>query len=154
MGLDMYLNRRYRVAAPSTQPGDQEFQGLTVVVDKEKYPNFVVGNVVSIDERVATWRNAWVIHGWLVRNLDGDAAGNDTWVSPETLLDLLGVVTEAMENKQRAQTLLPVDGGDRMDEQEERWYFESLQYTKEALTALDLGGTGSGYCDYYYHASW
>jgi hypothetical protein len=96
-----------------------------------------------VDEQFAYWRKANAIHAWFVDNVqDGNDDQRDYKVSIEQLQELLDVVDEVLNDREKASELLPTRlgfffGSDEYDE----YYFKDLEDTKDILErAIADGG--------------
>lgn len=148
MGLDMYLTKRIYVGAYFEH---LKVNGKIELFKDETPIDVKLERVSEISERVGYWRKANHIHRWFVENVqDGKDDCGDYEVSTDDLKTLLAMCKEAIENKQRADGILPTQrgfffGGTDYDE----YYFQDLEDTiKICEQAIAEDG------DYYYHSSW
>ena len=150
MGLDMYLRKKIYVGA--------EYEHRNVTGNIEIFVNGTplpvnLKRVSEIEETVGYWRKANSIHKWFVDNVqDGVDECQTSYVSREQLQTLLDIVIEVLDHPDRAESLLPGQGGFFFGSTDyDNWYFDKLKYTKDLLEEI-IKEEFSG--DYYYHASW
>ena len=110
--------------------------------------------VSSIREQVGYWRKANQIHKWFVDYCqDGVDECQETFVSVETLKTLMAVVTDVLENKGKAQGLLPVESGFFFGSTEyDEYYWEDLEYTRKMLE--EILAEDNTNASFYYQSSW
>jgi len=157
MGLDMYLTKK-------TYLGTQwEHRGVTAEITvKSEGKTVDVGinphAIEEITESAIYWRKANHIHKWFVENVqDGEDDCGLYNVTLDQLKDLRDLCEEVINNRDKAEELLPTQsgfffGGEHYDE----YYFESLIYTYNSLREI-IDNYPSGtlfYVDYYYSSSW
>lgn len=152
MGLDMYLYKEIYVG------GEYESNDVTGGVDIKAGNDTIrldAKEVSSIRCRVAYWRKANQIHQWFVNNVqDGNDNCAEYYVSVESLRQLLDEVNEVLENKDKAEELLPPQSGFFFGSNDiDEYYFEDLERTKELLTKI-LADPEVGKYSFYYTSSW
>lgn len=96
-----------------------------------------------VDENFGYWRKANAIHNWFVENVqDGNDDQRDYRVSIEQLQELLNIVDEVLDDREKASSLLPTREGfffGSTDYDED--YFQDLKDTKLLLEkAIADGG--------------
>lgn len=165
MGLDMYLNRVTHLAqtnyydtqeGPDRNDNDQaEHDMATKVID-------VVGvaayegdlTFVEVKTTIMYWRKANAIHGWFVTNVQEGVDDCDEYtVSLDQLIELNNMVR--MVGADRTPELLaPVEGfffgGAAVDD----WYWDELERTATALTAIIDRHPDALRGYYEYRSSW
>jgi hypothetical protein len=154
MGLDMNLNKKTYVQNWEDSPIEERFE-LNITKGGKEFNAIDTTKVVYIEEEVMYWRKANAIHKFFVDNCQG---GNDdcrqSYVSRDTLIDLLNNINDILNDHSKADDLLPSQsgfffGGTEYDE----WYFQDLKATKEMLEQ-EMASPSWGKCSYYYQSSW
>jgi hypothetical protein len=155
MGLDMYLEAKLYLSEYS---GDKELFEKAYELVPYKYPNSFKN--VTLEFPVGYWRKVNWIHKWFVDNVQG---GNDNcesyYVDLPMLEELRDLVSDLLDKKDIDQALkdLPPQSGfffgtTEIDSDTEKWYWDSLDQTKDILTqAIKLESSG---CIIYYRANW
>jgi hypothetical protein len=158
MGLDMYLSAKTYVNKFDYKPDPegpivtQKFKDML-----ELYPELNTGDIYGFEvgRCVCYWRKANAIHNWFVQNVQ---AGEDNCaeyrVSHNDLEQLRNEIKQVLDNKEKADEVLPTSTGFFFGSQEyDQWYYGDLEHTLEFInTALDTDKF-QGY-DFYYQASW
>jgi hypothetical protein len=159
MGLDMYLSARRYLRAWGND-NDIELMnelnakfGLDLIYKENPYKNDI-----SIKELVfdaAYWRKANQIHAWFVKNVqDGKDECQETYVDREKLQELIDTCKTVLNDRSRAEELLPSQSGFFFGNTEyNEWYFQDLNYTVNQLEKV-LANTAFEKCDFYYQSSW
>lgn len=155
MGLDMYLTARKYVSDYTFQNGEETKTVNDILsavgVDREMLSPDSPGITVAVT--VGYWRKVNSIHKWFVDNTQG---GKDecqqSYVSREQLVDLLGIVARAIQKKD-AKLLPPTSGFFFGSTEVDDWYWHDLEYTRDLLTKI-LGNESLKDCDFIYQASW
>jgi len=145
MGLDMYLNAKRFLWHNESELADK----LT-----ENFPELGEARVKEVVAEAMYWRKSNAIHKWFVDNVQQgvDDCGNYD-VSREQLQALLSVITEVLEDRKKANTLLPPQTGFFFGSKDiDQWYWEDLKSTKERLEKL-LAHEMPGWW-FEYHSSW
>jgi len=145
MGLDMYLNAKRFLWHNESELADK----LT-----ENFPELGESRVKEVVAEAMYWRKSNAIHKWFVDNVQQgvDDCGNYD-VSREQLQALLSVITEVLEDRKKANTLLPPQTGFFFGSKDiDQWYWEDLKSTKERLEKL-LAHEMPGWW-FEYHSSW
>lgn len=159
MGLDMFLEAR-----------------RDVMYDEEDLSNKLIGvfpelsgrgyTVQQITVEAVYWRKANMIHKWFVDNIQEGKDDCGTYlVSHSDLRILLNTVKEVLENRNKAEDLLPCASGCFFGVTDyNEYYFNHLTQTKEmlerALKDFTQSGRENGVGDYkigwtfYYNSSW
>lgn len=159
MGLDQYLYRETYVKRWNHMKEDELF---TVSVSKggNEFEYINPEKVAYIREEVAYWRKSNQIHNWFVQNVqDGvdDCGSYD--VSHEQLGELVSLCEQVLENRDKAQELLPSRsgfffGGTDYDE----YYFQDLENTVKMLKPLveeaEKARQEKHWMDFSYRSSW
>jgi len=151
MGLDMYLYKRSYVNS-SDWVKEENRDSIEITQGGKPHPKIKPERINYVIENVGYWRKANAIHKWFVDNVQkGEDNCAQYFVSTRNLQKLKSVCEEVLENKDRAQELLPTTegfffGGTDYDE----YYFgdlvETIQIMDEALSDDDAS--------YYYQSSW
>ncbi len=151
MGLDMYLTKHTYVKNWD-HLSPEERHTITVTRKGEK-THVKPERISHIIEEVGYWRKANAIHSWFVENVQsGDDRCELSSVSREQLTELLALVNEVLNNRTRAEELLPSQAGFFFGSTEyDEYYFEDLKLTKEILeNALEDNDKSK----FYYQSSW
>lgn len=147
MGLDMYLTaKRYIYTF-----GDDD-KALRDVLEQLKVNDMTIK---KLSYEAGYWRKANQIHKWFVDNVQG---GNDNCgeylVTTEELERLLELVNEVLQNKDKADELLPThDGFFFGDISYDESYFDDLINTKAIIENV-LSIVELRKYDIYYSSSW
>lgn len=153
MGLDMYLTKKTYVKNWEHDPKKVE---VKVSGDSEKIKGIKPERVSYIEEEVAYWRKANMLHDWFVKNCQDGVDDCGTYdVSIEQLKELYELCNQVSEDHTKAKELLPCAEGFFFGSQEYgEYYFEDIKSTQEILSGLisEHGENGRG--EYYYHSSW
>jgi len=151
MGLDMYL---YKKSYLMSEDWNKEEVRESVVVTKggEPHPNIKSDRVKYVIEEVGYWRKANAIHKWFVDNIqNGKDECQESMVMPSELEDLLSLCKQVLENKDKAEELLPTTDGCFFGSTDyDDWYYVDIQDTVQMLEEC-LDGSEA---DFYYRASW
>ena len=141
MGLDMYLTKELYVSRENRK-------NIAVAIDGVR-----ADRIVGIVEEAITWRKTNAIHRWFVENVqDGRDDCHKYFVSIPQLKILLDTIEEVLQDKDKADVLLPTQPGFFFGDTEyDESYFDDLQTTKEALEEIMKS---EGAADFYYQASW
>jgi len=151
MGLDMYLLKKTYINS-SEWVKEEKRDNIEITQGGKPHPKIKPERINYVIENVGYWRKANAIHKWFVDNVQkGEDDCDQYFVGPSTLQKLKNVCVEVLENKDKAQELLPTEsgpffGGTDYDE----YYFgelvETIQIMDEALSDDDAS--------YYYQSSW
>jgi hypothetical protein len=97
-----------------------------------------VGEVTSIREEVLCWRKANAIHKWFVDNVqDGDDDCGKYYVGIEQLQELRHACLAVIASPERAEELLPTQGGMFYGSTEfDEYYLEDLRMTAKVIEKL------------------
>jgi len=146
MGLDMYLTARQFIWSK-----DRKTIKITGV--KSDVPKgFDVETIVC---EAIYWRKSNAIHKWFVETCqEGKDDCGSYYVSHLKLKELLALVTKALDNRDKAEDILPTTsgfffGGTDYDE----WYWDDLVQTKKELTEV-LKAFDDKHWEFQYHSSW
>ena len=147
MGLDMYLTAHKFIWKDEDRDKLKEFV-------KNLFPNLSLKPETIVFE-VTYWRKSNEIHKWFVDNVQkGVDDCGDYHVSEEDLRKLLNDVEEVLNNREKAEELLPTQsgfffGGTEYDE----YYWQGLEETRDKLKEI-LQSDWIKEVDLYYHSSW
>ena len=145
MGLDMYLNAKRFLWHSESELADK----LT-----ENFPELGGAKVKEVIAEAMYWRKSNAIHKWFVDNVQNgeDDCGNYD-VSREQLQALVDVITEVLNDRSKAGTLLPPQAGFFFGSTDfDSYYWHDLKETKERLEKL-LAHEMPGWW-FEYHSSW
>jgi hypothetical protein len=154
MGLDMSLYATEYVGSRSNKEGyDHAVKALGAEEFFSKHSHDRLGSA-DVKVEVAYWRKANAIHKYFVDNLQG---GKDecqtTEVSRSELQDLLDICNEVMEDRSKAEKLLPTQGGFFFGSTEyDEYYFENIEMTINQLTSILENAPKRWYFEY--SSSW
>ena len=146
----MYLNaKRYLWSFPEDGPDATTAKAIGELLG--------IGNtrVNQIEIEAMYCRKANAIHKWFVDNVQNGTDDCGTYeVSRKQLQELLDLIIEVIDNKGKAQSLLPPQSGfffgsDKIDQ----YYYEEMERTKDQLTSLLVDPKFEKW-DFYYHSSW
>ena len=171
MGLDMYLSvRKYvnrldfesKPIEGSGFPDNPQFHSLVESLDMTEFVERDDHAGAHVEIPVAYWRKANAIHKWFVdTRADGEDNCQPIGVSIDHLEELVGLCKEVLDDKSKAEELLPTEGGFFFgDTAYDDWYFEGIEYTHKRLSEvveLMRRTNDKGYHDVdwaVYQASW
>ena len=148
MGLDMYLKRKVYL---------YKFDKLLPINLKNDDGDHVE---ISKDDtlicEIGYWRKANAIHKWFVDNCNnGDEECNckDIFVSADSLRCLLADCKEVMENRNKAEEILPTQSGFFFGSTNyDECYFDDIEKTIEIIEEVFRKYPNDGY--FFYEASW
>lgn len=148
MGLDMYLRKKIYVGA------NYEFNKITGKIELYRDGKLINVNLSKVSEIVETcgyWRKANHIHKWFVDNVqDGEDNCVEYYVSKEQLKDLLKLCKDSLENKDKAQELLPTSSGFFFGSTDyDEYYYKDIEDTIKIIEPL-IESDG----EIYYCSSW
>ena len=152
MGLDSYLYKKNYVRQGEWVKPEFRTE-VEVKTGGEIDKNIKPERIRYIVEEVAYWRKANQIHNWFVQNVqNGIDECQSSYVSRETLEELLDVCKKVEADNGLADTLLPSAsgfffGGTEYDE----WYFKDISNTIVYLTEILEDELAD---DFEYNASW
>lgn len=146
MGLDMYLNAKKYLS---------EYD--IAVAEKRAAVSIIFGglDVQEISVRAMYWRKANAIHNWFVENVqDGEDNCAPYYVSRENIEQLINDIATVLENRSKAEKILPTGSGFFFGSTEyDSYYFEELERTLAELLALIINPSLDGF-EFEYQASW
>ena len=155
MGLDMYLYKKnYIWQGDWIKP--EAKQEVIVKTGGEIDTKIKPKRIRYIVEEVAYWRKANQIHNWFVTNVQNVQNGIDecqnSYVSRETLEELLELCKQVRDDHSKAEELLPSTsgfffGGTEYDE----WYFDSIDNTIKIIEECLEDETAD---EFEYSSSW
>lgn len=152
MGLDMYLYKQYYVKNWSHTPDEEKY---TITILKGGKPSPIpVDKITTVTTEEVYWRKANAIHRWFVENVQhGEDDCEEYSLEREALEELLGLVTEILEDHSKAEKLLPTQSGFFFgDTNYDEFYFEDLEHTKKELTRIMAEPEDDGW--FLYNSSW
>ena len=138
MGLDMYLYATDYFSSHTNKEGyDHSVKALGAEEFLSKHSYNQMGSV-DVKVEVAYWRKANAIHKYFVDNLQDDVDNcQNTHVSREELQNLLDICNEVMEDRSKAEKLLPTQSGFFFGSTAyDEWYFEDIELTIKQLTSI------------------
>jgi len=159
MGLDQHLYRETYVKRWEHMKEDKLF---TVNVSKGGKPFEYINpeKVAYVREEVAYWRKANQIHNWFVQNVqDGNDDCGTYSVSPEQLKELVYRCKEVLEDRDKAEHLLPSTSGFFFGNTEyNEYYFQDLEHTVKTLEPVVeeayKAEQEKHWMDFTYRSSW
>lgn len=148
MGLDMYLHKKIYVGANYRH---NKITGKIELYRDGKPINVDLNKVSEIVESVGYWSKANHIHKWFVDNVqDGEDNCTEYYVSKEQLKDLLKLCKDSLENKDKAQELLPTSSGFFFGSTDyDEYYYKDIEYTIKIIEPLIESDE-----EIYYSSSW
>jgi hypothetical protein len=161
MGLDMYLSKKTYVQRWDHQSPEETYN-VEVTQGGNSVDHIQPNRVSYVEEQVGYWRKANAIHKWFVDNVQ---AGNDNcstyFVDIPDLMNLLDVCKEVKNNPEKAEELLPPEGGFFFgDVSIDQYYFHTIDNTIKILEGVlseqVIAKNGKAFypSDFYYHSSW
>jgi len=161
MGLDMYLSKKTYVQQWDHQSPEETYN-VEVTQGGNSVDHIQPKRVSYVEEQVGYWRKANAIHKWFVDNVQ---AGNDNcstyFVDIPDLMNLLDVCKEVKNNPEKAEELLPPEGGFFFgDVSIDQYYFHTIDNTikilEDVLSEQVIAKNGRAFypSDFYYHSSW
>ena len=138
MGLDMHL---YATDFFSSYTNKESYDNAVKALGAEEFlskHSCSPMGFVDVKMEVAYWRKANAIHKYFVDNLQG---GKDecqtTEVSRSELQDLLDICNEVMEDRSKAEKLLPTQSGFFFGSTEyDEYYYDDIELTIKQLTSI------------------
>jgi hypothetical protein len=102
------------------------------------------------------WRKANAIHDWFVREVQaGVDECQESYVSTEKLKTLRDLCREVMNDKEKANSLLPTRSGFFFgDTSYDEWYFMHIENTEKQLTEVLEDEEFLKSWEFYYQSSW
>ncbi len=148
MGLDMYLKGKKYISEYSDK---ENFEKVNSIDLGQK--SFKINN---IDVEVLYWRKANAIHDWFVREVQaGVDECQESYVSTEKLKTLRDLCREVMNDKEKANSLLPTRSGFFFgDTSYDEWYFMHIENTEKKLTEVLEDEEFLKSWEFYYQSSW
>ena len=145
MGLDMYLNARRHLWFNEDKLKAQV---------AESFPELGDVDVKEVVVEAGYWRKANAIHKWFVDNVQNGVDDCGSYeVSTEQIKELLDLVVEVLQNRDKASVLLPTQSGFFFGQtQYDDYYFEDMEVTKKILENLLEPKWNRWYFEY--HSSW
>ena len=154
MGLDMYLSAKKYMSKYFDPADTAKIEQVNKIFGVEGLEDEDFG-AEEVKFRVAYWRKANMIHRWFVENCqDGEDNCDETFVSREDLEKLLQLCKDVMEDMDKAEDLLPTQGGFFFGGVEyDQYYVGDIKYTAERLEKI-LTDKSLQKMDFYYQSSW
>ena len=105
-------------------------------------------------EELIYWRKANQIHAWFVDTfMDGQDNCQIVYISWGVLQDLKDICKQVLEDRSRAEELLPTRGGFFFGSTEyDEDYFQDMEDTIADIETISLDDISD--CDLFYRASW
>jgi len=161
MGLDMYLSKKTYVQQWDHQSPEETYN-VVVTQGGNSVDHIQPNRVTYVEEQVGYWRKANAIHKWFVDNVqDGNDNCSTYFVEIDDLMNLLNDCKEVKGNSEKAEELLPPQGGVFFgDVSIDEYYFHNIDHTIEILEGLlseqviDKNGRAFYPGEFYYRASW
>ena len=161
MGLDMYLSKKTYVQRWDHQTPEETYN-VEVTQGGNSVDHIQPNRVSYVEEQVGYWRKANAIHKWFVDNVqDGNDNCSIYFVDIPDLMNLLDVCKEVKNNPEKAEELLPPEGGCFFgDVSIDEYYFHNIDHTIEILEGVlseqVIAKNGRAFypSDFYYHSSW
>lgn len=154
MGLDMYL---YKKTFLYTGEWVREDKRHAVVVTEggKPHPTIKPERIKEVVEEVGYWRKANQIHKWFVDTVQGGQDDcKEYTVDFEQLRDLLNICEEVLEDRSKAEQLLPTGSGFFFGNTEyDDYYFEQVQNTYDILMSI-MSAPDADLEQYIYQSSW
>lgn len=158
MGLDMYLYAKQFVSAASW--GDEEdCKKVKTIAHLMKGDKFLMNDkydlqFAELKLQVAYWRKANAIHQYFVNKCaDGKDECQDIYVTKDHLEDVLWRCKVILQDKNRAQELLPTQSGFFFGSTDyDDWYYEDLERTIPMLEKILKNAPEEW--EFEYKASW
>ena len=156
MGLDQYLHATLYTSKAEWR-GEEINKLYSDIINLTNASKFAIKSdyaSASVEVMVAQWRKANAIHQWFVDNCqNGEDDCRKTYVSRDDLQKLIALCKEVIEDKDKADDLLPTASGFFFGSTDyDEYYFGDLVYTVETLEAL-LNETPDNW-DFQYSSSW
>lgn len=156
MGLDMYLYAKQFLAS-STWGSEDECKKVKSIARLMKGTKFLDKDDLQFAEvklQVSYWRKANQIHKYFI---DECAGGKDdrgyVYVEKDALKDLLQRCETILNDKSKAQELLPTQSGFFFGSTAyDEYYYEDLEHTIPVLQKILKNAPESW--EFEYHASW
>lgn len=105
-------------------------------------------------EEILYWRKANQIHAWFVDTfMNGQDNCQIVYISWGVLQDLKDICKQVLEDRSRAEELLPTREGSFFGSTEyNEYYFQDLEDTVKKIEAISLEDISD--CDIFYNAWW
>lgn len=150
MGLDQFLTRRTYV---KNWPHMQDWQLHKISISGPNAKGINVDRVSYIEEELFRWRKANHLHKWFMNKANRNGK---VYVNEELLEELRDTIQEVLDDRSKAEELLPCQegfffGGQSFDE----YYWQTNQETLDFLNKFIKEISDNILCgDIYYEASW
>lgn len=158
MGLDMYLYAKKFVASAKWET-EEECAKLKEVANLMNGSDFIMEDEHSVQFaeitlQLAYWRKANQIHRFFIDECgNGKDDGQDIYVCREDLQKLLELCETVMNDKSKAEELLPTRSGFFFGSTEyDEWYYKNLEDTIPVLQKI-LKDAPEDW-EFEYHPSW
>lgn len=159
MGLDMYLYvKKFFASSPWSEMNDRS--QVEEVAKMMKAENLLFDGqdlqFAHVELEIAYWRKANQVHKFFVDTCaDGVDECQETYVSVESLKDLLSRCEKVLADHSLAEELLPTGAGFFFGSTDYgEYYYEDLQNTVNKLTKIIPIIEANIDWDIYYKASW
>jgi hypothetical protein len=161
MGLDMFLSKKTYVQRWDHQSPEETYS-VNVTRGGNSVDHIQPNRVSYVEEQIGYWRKANQIHHWFVENVqDGNDNCGTYYVGISDLMNLLNLCKEVKDNPEKAEELLPPQGGFFFgDVSINEYYFQDIDRTIEILEGVlsekvfDKNGKECYPADFYYSSSW
>ena len=169
MGLDMYLNRTTHLSRTNyfdqptvgnhviertvSQQEEHDMGGAVIdVIGVTPYEGDLA--FVEVTTTIMYWRKANAIHGWFVDTVQDGVDDCDEYdVSLDQLIELNNLVGMVRADR-KPELLTPREGFFFGDAKVDDWYWDELERTTTALTAIIDRHPDVLRGNYEYHSSW
>ena len=123
MGLDSYIIKKYYIGANFEH---RQITGSIDIYERGKKINIDLNEVRYIECQVAYFEYATMIHDWFVKNVQaGEDDCSQYYVEREQFKQLLETCEKVLENRELAETLLPMDEESYFEDCSFEYYYES-----------------------------
>lgn len=156
MGLDQYLYAKKFLSTSSWDKDDKVHQVAQMMGAEELLLDPDSLQFAHLELQIAYWRKSNQIHKFFVDNCaNGEDNCQETYVSVETLQELLTICEKVLQDHSLAQELLPTQSGFFFGSTDyDEWYYETLEQTAAKLKKLIPIIESHTDWDVYYRASW
>ena len=142
----MYLHKKTYVKKWSHDKPEEQVN-ITLSGNEKKIKGINTEKVVYIEEEVAYWRKANMIHEWVVKNCvsSEDFHGEDTYVSRKDLKELYDTCQKVIDGSKLVEG--KVKNGETYDSEKKEWVgiMEDGKYIEDSSVAEELLPTSEGF---------
>jgi hypothetical protein len=151
MGLDMYLTAEKYLSAFNSKTKDMIPQ-INKILGINGDDDYTAQEIII---RVAYWRKANAIHGWFVKNVQGNIDECEkSHVEREQLQKLIDSCKTVLADHKKAKEILPtMEGFFFGSTKYDKDYFDDLTITVNQLERV-LSDPALEHIELYYHSSW